>query len=96
MILEWLPAARRDFDDLVDYIAADQPIAAIEQGDEIVAQVSLLIDKPRMGRPGRVKGTRELVIVRSPFIVAYRMKGRAIQILRILHGAQQWPEIFPR
>lgn len=96
MILEWLPAAQRDFDDLVDYIAADHPIAAIAQGDEIEAQVSMLMDHPRMGRPGRVKGTRELVIVRSPFIVAYRIKGKAIQILRVLHGAQQWPVRFPR
>lgn len=96
MILEWLPAAQRDFDDLVDYIAADHPIAAITQGDEIEAQVSMLMDHPRMGRPGRVKGTRELVIVRSPFIVAYRIKGKAIQILRVLHGAQQWPERFSR
>jgi toxin ParE1/3/4 len=96
LILEWLPAAQRDFDDIVYYIAADQPIAAIEQGDEIEAQVSLLVDKPRLGRPGRVKGTRELVIVRTPFIVAYRIKGKAIQILRVLHGAQQWPERFSR
>jgi toxin ParE1/3/4 len=64
LILEWLPTAQRDFDDLVDYISADHPIAAIEQGDEIEAQTSLLEDNPRMGRPGRVKGTRELVIVR--------------------------------
>ena len=96
MILEWLSVAQRDFDDLVEYIAADHPIAAIEQGDEIQAQVSVLSDHPRMGRPGRVKGTRELVVVRTPFIVAYRVKGKAIQILRVLHGAQQWPERFSR
>jgi toxin ParE1/3/4 len=95
LILEWLPTAQRDFDDLVDYISADHPIAAIEQGDEIEAQIALLEDHPRMGRPGRVKGTRELVIVRSPFIVAYRIKGKTVQILRVLHGAQQWPERFP-
>jgi toxin ParE1/3/4 len=75
LILEWLPAAQRDFDDLVDYIATDHPMAAIAQGDEIETQVSMLADHPRMGRPGRVKGTRELVVVRSPFIVAYRVKG---------------------
>lgn len=96
MIVEWLPAAQRDFDDLVDYIAADHPSAAIAQGDEIEAQISLLRDHPRMGRSGRVKGTRELVIVRTHFIAAYRIKGKAIQILRVLHGAQQWPERFSR
>jgi toxin ParE1/3/4 len=96
LILEWLPAAQRDFDDLVDYIAADHPIAAIEQGDEIESQVSMLSDHPRMGKPGRVKGTRELVVVRTPFIVAYRIIGKSLQILRVLHGAQQWPKRFPR
>ena len=96
MILEWLPAAQQDFDELIEYIATDHPIAAIAQGDEIEAQVSMLVDHPRMGRRGRVKGTRELVIVRSPLIVAYRIKGRSVQILRILHGAQQWPERFAR
>ena len=96
MILEWLPAAQRDFDDLVDYIADDHPIAAIEQGDEIESRVSMLSDHPRMGKPGRVKGTRELVVVRTPFIVAYRIIGKSVQILRVLHGTQQWPERFPR
>lgn len=91
LIVEWLPAAQRDFDDLVDYIAADHLSAAIAQGDEIESQVSLLRDHPRA-----VKGTRELVIVRTPFIAAYRIKGKAIQILRVLHGAQQWPERFSR
>jgi plasmid stabilization system protein ParE len=43
-------------------------------------------------REGRVKGTGELVISRSPFIVVYRVKGKRIEILRILHGAQQWPK----
>jgi toxin ParE1/3/4 len=91
LILEWLPTANQDFEDIVDYIAADNPIAAIEQGDEIEEQICLLTSYPKIGRPGRVKGTRELVIVRTPYIAAYRIKGKTIQILRVLHGAQQWP-----
>lgn len=91
MILEWLPTAKQDFEDIVEYIAADNPVAAIEQGDEIEEQIFLLTSYPKIGRPGRVKGTRELVIVRTPYIAAYRIKGKTIQILRVLHGAQQWP-----
>jgi toxin ParE1/3/4 len=49
-----------------------------------------------MGRPGRVKGTRELVIVGTPYIVAYRIKGDAVQVLRVLHGAQKWPQGFSK
>ncbi len=94
MILEWLPAAEQDFADLVEYIADDNPIAAIEQGNEIENQISLLIDHPQMGRPGRIKGTRELVIVRTPYLTAYRIKGKKIQILRILHSSREWPKRF--
>lgn len=45
-----------------------------------------------MGRPGRKQGTRELVISRTPFIVVYRLKAKRIELLRVLHGSQQWPE----
>lgn len=47
-----------------------------------------------MGRPGRVPGTRELVIPRTTFIVPYRLVGNTIQILRIFHGTRRWPETF--
>jgi toxin ParE1/3/4 len=94
LILEWLPTAKQDFDDIVEYIGTDNPIAAVEQGDEIEKQIFLLISYPKMGRPGQVKGTRELVIVRTPYIAAYRIKEKTIQILRVLHGAQQWPTQF--
>ncbi len=53
-----------------------------------------LIDNRHLGRPGRVKGTRELVVTRTPYIVAYRLKRQSIQILRVLHGARLWPERF--
>ncbi|MBC8018716.1 MAG: type II toxin-antitoxin system RelE/ParE family toxin [Verrucomicrobia bacterium] len=94
MIIEWLPAAQRDFDAIIDFIAADNPLAAINQADEIEQQVEGLIEHRHRGRAGRVKGTRELVIVRTPFIVAYCIKPGNIQILRIYHGAQQWPDAF--
>jgi len=94
MRFEWLPQALLDFSEIIDFIAADNPVAAIEQGDEIEGQVAGLLDNRHMGRPGRVKGTRELVVVRTPYIVVYRVKREAIQILRVLHGARLWPEGF--
>jgi toxin ParE1/3/4 len=61
----------------------------------IVHNVETLLAKtPEMGRPGRVPGTRELVIPRTPFIVPYRLQGNTIQILRVYHGARRWPERF--
>jgi toxin ParE1/3/4 len=44
-----------------------------------------------MGRPGRVTGTRELVISGTPFVVIYRLQEQSIEVLRLLHSAQQWP-----
>jgi toxin ParE1/3/4 len=61
----------------------------LSQLDEIERQTDRLADYPKLGRPGRVKGTRELVVNRTPFIVVYRIKGEIVQILRVLHGAQQ-------
>ena len=60
-------------------------------GDAIEEAVRRLADHPRMGRPGRVKGTRELVISGTPYVIAYRVKRDAVVILRLLHGAQRWP-----
>ena len=91
MILVWLPSAEATRDAQLDYIAQDSLIAAIDQDTEIEKQVDMLLDHPEMGRPGRVKTTRELVISRTSFIAAYRIKGQRIEILRVLHGSQQWP-----
>ena len=66
-------------------------MAAVSQGDRIAEQIDILQQHPQMGRPGRKQGTRELVISRTPFIVVYRIKAKRIELLRVLHGAQQWP-----
>ena len=68
LIIEWLPAALRDFDSIIDFIAADNPGAAIEQGDEIEEQVASLLQHRQLGRVGRLRGTRELIIARTPYI----------------------------
>ena len=79
-----------------DYLEADSPQAAITVDDRIREQVEGLMRFPESGRPGRVEGTRELVIQRTPYIAAYTIAGNIVRILRVLHGAQHWPEdIFP-
>ena len=92
MKLVWLRRAIADRDAQLDYIALDNPLAAIGQGDCIARQVLQLLQHPEMGRLGRVPGTRELVIGRTPFIVIYRIQGQHIQLLRLLHGSHQWPK----
>lgn len=91
MTIRWLKTATRTRFEQLDYIAEDNPSAAAQLDEEIERQTDMLSQHPLIGREGRVKGTRELVIGRSPFIAVYRVKGKRIEILRILHGAQQWP-----
>jgi toxin ParE1/3/4 len=91
MHVSWTPRARAEREAAIDYIAQDNPLAALDQLDEIEQQTSLLNTQPKMGRVGRVKGTRELVINRTPFIAVYRIEGNRIEVLRFLHGAQKWP-----
>ena len=88
----WQASAIADRDAQLDYIALDNPKAAIEQGDKIANHVTKLADHPKLGRVGRVKSTRELVITGTPFIVIYRINDTLIQILALLHGSQQWPK----
>lgn len=93
MGIEWLTRARTARTAAIDFIAEMSPRAALGQLDEIEKQTAMLIVQPEMGRPGRIKGTRELVISRTPFILVYRIKLRSkcIEIMYFLHGAQQWP-----
>ncbi len=92
MRVEWSIFAQTDRDAIFDYIEEDSPRAAITVDDRIRAQVGGLARYPESGRPGRVAGTRELVIHRTPYIAAYRIDGDTVRILRVLHGAQQWPD----
>ena len=90
-LIEWLPLASTNRFHQLDYIAQDNPLAAISQDEQIEHQVDMLMQHPQMGRLGRKKGTRELVISRTPFVAVYRVQGDKIQIIRLLHSSQQYP-----
>jgi toxin ParE1/3/4 len=90
--LEWSPFALEDRDRIFDYIEQDNPRAAVAVDDRIRDQAEVLAKFPESGRPGRIEGTRELVINRTPYIAAYRIQGDTVRILRVLHGAQLWPD----
>jgi len=92
--IEWSPVALDDRDRIFDYydIEQDSPRAAIAIDERIARQIEVLIDHPEFGRPGRVDDAGELVISKTPYVVAYRIIGDAIRILRVLHGKQLWPD----
>lgn len=95
MKLVWSPLAQGQMAAALDYIAQDNPQAALGQWDQIERQADMLIDHPEMGRKGRVAGTRELVISRTPFLLVYRLTGKQIEIVTFLHGSQLWPPVRP-
>jgi addiction module RelE/StbE family toxin len=74
---------------------ADNPAAAVLIDERIVAAARRLLDFPASGRVGRIAGTRELVINGTPYVAAYAITGTTVRILRVLHGAQEWPEYLP-
>lgn len=82
----------QDLDRIVDYIAKDNPMAALNIWDEIESQVERLRDFPRSGRAGRMPETRELVVTGTPYIVVY-IVGDDVDLIRVLHGAQKWPSV---
>ena len=89
----WTENALQHLDDIAAYIALDNPKAAENVVRRIVESVSGLRFYPRIGRGGRIKDTRELVISSTPYIAVYRLRER-IEILAIYHGARKWPESF--
>lgn len=94
--VRWLRKALANLDEISEYIAQDNPKAAREFVAEIVSQTEHLVDQPNLGRPGRVAGTRELVVANGRDIVAYRVKHRVVEILRVLHHSRRWPTVFDR
>lgn len=88
------PEAIADLDDICTFSADDDPQRAMVLLARIEKRIGQLRDNPSLGRPGRVPGTRELVVPRTPFIVPYQVIGTMVEVLRVYHGARQWPEQF--
>lgn len=86
----WEPRAIRDLNNIALYVAEDNPVAAVEMVTLIQERVANLSDFPHIGRKGRVKGSRELII--PPYIVAYEITDDEIDIKAIYHGRQKWPD----
>ena len=82
----------RDLAVLRSYISQDKPPAAERQVELILAAVTGLARFPHSGRPGRRVGTRELVVGQTPYLVPYRVRGDLVEVLRVLHGRQRWPD----
>jgi toxin ParE1/3/4 len=89
-----MPLAEQDLEAAYDYVQQDNESAAKRLVERIFSAVGMLTRHPLAGREGRVQGTRELVVVGTPYVIAYRIHWDQIQILAVLHGARRWPTAF--
>jgi toxin ParE1/3/4 len=90
--ISWTKVASQDLDSLYNYIFLDNPKAAAKMVKRIVNVIEEhLADNPRMGHSGRLPNTRQLVVSGTPYIIIYRVNKEKLEIIRVLHGAQQWP-----
>ena len=87
----WTRLALDDLEHAREYIEAANPQAAHATIDRIERAVEALISFPEIGRPGRMEGTRELVVVGTPFVVPNRVQGQSVSILGVIHSARRWP-----
>jgi toxin ParE1/3/4 len=94
MRIAWAAPARTQMADLYAYIAESSEAAAERQSRLILDATENLTGFPGRGRLGRRRGTRELVVPGTPYIVAYRIRLTTVEILAVLHGAQRWPRSF--
>jgi toxin ParE1/3/4 len=88
----WSPRAIRHLVALREHIAKDSEQNATLVAQRILHSVELLQTQPDMGRPGRVVGTRELVVPNTPYLIPYRVRRERLELIAVFHGHQKWPK----
>jgi toxin ParE1/3/4 len=92
MKLVWTRSAIDDLDDLHEYIRKERPAAARRVAREILESVERLVAAPESGRKSRIHGVREVLVGKYPYVIPYRIHGDEIQLLRVLHTRQSFPD----
>jgi len=92
MRVVWSRRAIGNLAALRDYIAEDNPGSAIRVANQILNAAELLTTQPHIGRPGRIIGTRELVVAGTPYVIPYGVRGGQLELLAVFHGRQKWPK----
>jgi toxin ParE1/3/4 len=91
MKVVWSRRAIRHLVSLREYIEQDSEQHAALVARRILSAIDLLQAQPKMGRSGRVLGTRELVIPGTPYVIPYRIRRERLELIAIFHGRQKWP-----
>ncbi len=91
MRVRWTRPAVQQLADIGSYIAERDPKAAERVEVRLREAVQLLARFPAAGRPGRITGTRELVVSGTPYVIPYRVESGGVDILAVFHAAQKRP-----
>ena len=94
MTVVWSPRAIEHLVELRAFIARDNPAAAGQIATAILTAIERLPGVPHLGRPGRVAGTRELIVDGTPYVIPYRLRSDRIEIIAVFHGRQKWPKFL--
>ena len=94
MTVVWSPRAVEHLTHLRSYIARDNPKAANRVATALLNAVELLAELPNLGRPGRVAGTREMVVPGTPYVIPYRIRGDRLEVIAVFQGRQKWPKLL--
>jgi toxin ParE1/3/4 len=92
MKIVWSRRAIRNLVALREYIEKDSEQSAALVASRILKAVDLLQAHPEMGRPGRVLGTRELVVPDTPYVMPYRVRRERLELIAVFHGRQKFPD----
>jgi toxin ParE1/3/4 len=92
MKVRWLRKALANLEDEAEFIATEDPEAARLVVKRVLDAVAMLADQPAIGRPGRIPGTRELVVLKTRYLVPYRVRGSTVEILRVFHTSRLPPD----
>jgi len=87
----WTEGANSNLDQVEEYIAQDNPPAAVAAVNKIIEAAQMLSDYPTIGKRGRERGTRELVVAGLPFIIIYVAHQEELVIIRVLHTSMKYP-----
>lgn len=90
MTVVWSPRAVAHLTHLRSYVARDNPASAHRVAGAVLDAVERLVELPGLGRPGRVAGTRELVVPGTPYVIHYRLRGDRLEVIAVFHARQRW------
>jgi toxin ParE1/3/4 len=94
MKIIWTAQVLQDLLLVREPIEIDNKVAAARIANRLRVAAKRLANHPEMGRPGRVDSTRELVVPSTPYLLPYRVREGRVEILAVIHGAEEWPEQF--